>query len=381
MGQLGLLNLIVAIIVDRAAGAREEDQELQQTLKEEELKTSYMRLQELFRIMDSDGSESLDLEELKEGYDENEAFRNILRLMDITRDDMETVFEILDQNHDGVVAYEEFVTQLHYVKFMNSHSLLVFIRYYCETLGQSMRRFETLLTDLRTDLQLEPSLIAPSAQGPSAADGVWETLPSDDAEFYVEVQGGESEPQKMGANSAPLSPEETEISEEADQALRRSGRQPQLHKPTPAAIQRSSNGNACEQKVERNVRDAADPILFPVAGDLPPMREDTPTMVFPPSNTNASAHNWHHSLGSPVSRTAPSRRPGQLPSADEDPMDAGIWWLPARQEVAPEAPAIGTTTTPGMPPVVPKAPKAPALPVAASARHKAAQDSHTPRES
>merc|ERR1712232_1042300 len=108
--QLGLLNLIVAIIVDRAAGAREEDLELQQTLKEEELEKSCTRLKELFALMDSDGSLSLDVDEFKKSYDDFAEFRDILRLMDITKDDLEEVFCILDANNDGMVSYEEFVS-------------------------------------------------------------------------------------------------------------------------------------------------------------------------------------------------------------------------------------------------------------------------------
>merc|ERR1711862_1047625 len=93
---------------------------------------SFGHLRSLFRSMDEDNSKSLDLEELTRSYDVNEEFRNLLKLMDMKREDLILCFQILDQNGDGCVSYEEFVEELHYVRSFNSHTLLIFIRKHCE---------------------------------------------------------------------------------------------------------------------------------------------------------------------------------------------------------------------------------------------------------
>merc|ERR1712137_262995 len=70
--------------------------------------------------------------EVLQCYDDNQGFRSMLRLLDIGRGDLELLFEILDRDGDGAVSYDEFVEQLHYVKSFDSHTLLIFIRFYCQ---------------------------------------------------------------------------------------------------------------------------------------------------------------------------------------------------------------------------------------------------------
>lgn len=126
--ELGLLNVIVAVVVDRQAQAREEDKELQATLKDEQAKSSYKELVSMFRNMDLDQSGTLTLEELVTSYDGYAEFREMLRVVDITREDLPTVFASFDMDKGGVVDYEEFTRELHRLRTLDMRTLLYLTR-------------------------------------------------------------------------------------------------------------------------------------------------------------------------------------------------------------------------------------------------------------
>merc|ERR1711920_752791 len=73
-----------------------------------------------------------------ESYDKSCIFQNILELMDITRDDLPLVFDIMDVNQSGDVSYTEFVEQLHKMKNWNAHTILVFVKHNTMRMRQSL---------------------------------------------------------------------------------------------------------------------------------------------------------------------------------------------------------------------------------------------------
>ena len=62
--------------------------------------------------MDADNSGSLSLEEMLKGYDDIDAFCKLMQVMDIRREDMETIFHVLDTDLSGEVSYFEFCQHL-----------------------------------------------------------------------------------------------------------------------------------------------------------------------------------------------------------------------------------------------------------------------------
>lgn len=109
---LGVMNLILAVIVERAAEARANDQERKQKQKEEERARNMVGLATLCASMDMDGSGSLSLEEMLEGFETSEDFQKLMHCMDIQRDDVETIFNVLDEDRSGEVSYLEFCKHL-----------------------------------------------------------------------------------------------------------------------------------------------------------------------------------------------------------------------------------------------------------------------------
>jgi len=135
---LGLLNLITAVIVDRAWEARQEDIQRQLQDRSDELDTAKKRLRKFYSEMDEDSSGTLSLAEILGGYDENVDFQNAMKVMDITRDDISIVFNMIDSDGSGEVNFEEFLHGLTKMKSENAHTLLMFIKFYVQECRHSL---------------------------------------------------------------------------------------------------------------------------------------------------------------------------------------------------------------------------------------------------
>eukprot|EP00928_Gymnodinium_smaydae_P045474 TRINITY_DN3030_c0_g1_i1.p1 TRINITY_DN3030_c0_g1~~TRINITY_DN3030_c0_g1_i1.p1 ORF type:complete len:605 (-),score=59.82 TRINITY_DN3030_c0_g1_i1:344-2095(-) len=128
--QFGMLNLILTVIVDRASVARQEDACQVLSDKQKDYAQAAQRLLTLCEAMDEDCSGCISLSELESGFDNIEEIAAMLKVMDIERQDLKTVFEILDHDRNGVVHYHEFVDQLHRMKTEESHTLLIFMKHF-----------------------------------------------------------------------------------------------------------------------------------------------------------------------------------------------------------------------------------------------------------
>jgi len=106
------LNLIVAVVVDTFAEAREQDvlnlaQELDQNVEDDR-----KNLQRLFNRIDADGSGRLTLDELIEGARKDPELQSRLRVMDIDEVDLQQLFEMIDVHGEGAVEAQEFIAPL-----------------------------------------------------------------------------------------------------------------------------------------------------------------------------------------------------------------------------------------------------------------------------
>ncbi|CAE7319796.1 Catsper1 [Symbiodinium natans] len=122
--QLAMLNLILAVIVERAASAKELDLHQQAVAKEEEMIAAKESLLQLCRLMDKDKSGSLDLEEIKDGFNNNPKFASSLVSMGVFLEDVDLLFEVLDVEGTGAVPYVELVDTLARLKSQISYVIL-----------------------------------------------------------------------------------------------------------------------------------------------------------------------------------------------------------------------------------------------------------------
>jgi len=126
--ELGLVNVIAAVIVDRQQQARVQDETFMYAEHSEILKLSYSRLKYLFNTIDQDGGGSLTQEELMYSYNHCEEFRELLDMMDLTAKDVPILFKIIDRDDSGDCTYDEFVERLHYMRHANNQTLLILMK-------------------------------------------------------------------------------------------------------------------------------------------------------------------------------------------------------------------------------------------------------------
>jgi len=106
--QLGFTNLILSVIVETAASAREADMEHKIREKARRDKDTTAHLHQLMRSMDEDCSGHLTFHELCEGYDNLPEMQAILAMLDIDRKDLKYLFELMDKDQSGACSYGEF---------------------------------------------------------------------------------------------------------------------------------------------------------------------------------------------------------------------------------------------------------------------------------
>lgn len=126
--ELGMLNLILTVIVNAAQEARDADLQRKIREKEHEFEKAKRRLVKLCRELDTDRNGELSLEEMLIGMEENRAFGETISLMDVKKEDMTTIFSLLDENGDGKVIYREFVEQLYRMKAQDANTHLIFLK-------------------------------------------------------------------------------------------------------------------------------------------------------------------------------------------------------------------------------------------------------------
>ncbi|CAK9069692.1 unnamed protein product [Durusdinium trenchii] len=108
----GVLNLIVAVVVDTFAEARSRD--ILNLAEELEYDHAADRkfLQSVFDRMDLNGSGQITFEELVEGARNDQEFQSRLRVMDIDETDLKQLFEMIDTHAEGEINAAEFIGPL-----------------------------------------------------------------------------------------------------------------------------------------------------------------------------------------------------------------------------------------------------------------------------
>eukprot|EP00931_Biecheleriopsis_adriatica_P017921 TRINITY_DN12698_c0_g3_i1.p1 TRINITY_DN12698_c0_g3~~TRINITY_DN12698_c0_g3_i1.p1 ORF type:complete len:401 (-),score=110.36 TRINITY_DN12698_c0_g3_i1:65-1240(-) len=108
----GVLNLVVAVVVDSAAEQREKDIQLLAEEMELESEDDLQFLKQVFTKIDKDGSGELDYDELLQGARTVPEFAARLRVMDIDQEDLGQLFQMLDENGSGVIEPDRFIHAL-----------------------------------------------------------------------------------------------------------------------------------------------------------------------------------------------------------------------------------------------------------------------------
>mmetsp|Transcript_32604 Transcript_32604/g.76120 ORF Transcript_32604/g.76120 Transcript_32604/m.76120 type:complete len:641 (-) Transcript_32604:213-2135(-) len=108
----GVLNIIIAVVVDTFAEARLKDVENLAEEMEHDLEMNKEELKQLFQRIDKDGSGQLSLEELITGARRDPVLQSRLRVMDIDENDMKQLFCMIDVDNSGTIEASEFIGPL-----------------------------------------------------------------------------------------------------------------------------------------------------------------------------------------------------------------------------------------------------------------------------
>lgn len=147
---LGILNLLVASVVDNANEVRANDQEAKLLDKEKKLNDARTSLKILCEAMDSDHSGMLSFDEIVNGYDHDERFFDMMRTMDVERSDLKTTFNLMDLDRSGTVSADEFVEEIHKMKTQETHSMLIFIKAHIQ---ETQEELHALIADVLKEVK------------------------------------------------------------------------------------------------------------------------------------------------------------------------------------------------------------------------------------
>lgn len=108
----GVLNLVVALVVDTFAEQRQQDDKLLAEDLDEAAEEDLHFLGNIFNEINEDGSGQLSLDEMQLGARTNKEFRSRLRVLDLDAADLEQLFYMLDADSSGTVDKDEFINTL-----------------------------------------------------------------------------------------------------------------------------------------------------------------------------------------------------------------------------------------------------------------------------
>eukprot|EP00435_Cladocopium_sp_Y103_P048781 s292_g14.t1 len=108
----GVLNLIVAVVVDTFADARDRDILNLAEEMEQDMEADKRFLEGVFNRIDVDKTGQLTLDQLVEGARTDTEFQSRLKVMDIDEMDLVQLFEMIDVDASGAIEQNEFIRPL-----------------------------------------------------------------------------------------------------------------------------------------------------------------------------------------------------------------------------------------------------------------------------
>lgn len=134
----GLLNLVIAAIVDTAAQARENDIETISGQRKRERELTWTTFERLCEQLDSDNSGEITLDELRGGLSSIPALQAYFSVMGVEDDDLREIFLLLDEDGNGELSYAEFHSQLYKMKTLDVKTTLFFVTRYIQRMQRQL---------------------------------------------------------------------------------------------------------------------------------------------------------------------------------------------------------------------------------------------------
>jgi Ca2+-binding EF-hand superfamily protein len=126
--QLGFGNLILAMIVDQAGEVHEENREKLQMQREQDKLDAAEKFTSICKEVDKDKNGRLSFNELQHGFDTNDDLRQCLVQLDIEREDLPALFQVMDQDRSGDIGVDEMVQCIHKADTCDIRRQLMFVK-------------------------------------------------------------------------------------------------------------------------------------------------------------------------------------------------------------------------------------------------------------
>eukprot|EP00434_Breviolum_minutum_P032537 symbB.v1.2.028776.t1/scaffold3081.1/size64104/4 len=271
----GVLNLIVAVVVDTFADARDRDILNLAEEMEHDLEADKLYLERMFDRIDEAGAGRLSLEELVEGARKDHEFQSRLRVMDIDEADLVQLFDMIDTDGSGFIEPNEFIKPLsRWVH--DSKTAPRFIKYNMLRIMQEQQELQAKQEELRKSMARR--MVRPPP-GPVYEDSLGETealesLQACDSTFglaeFGKVDSLNTEAPERPRQSQPvmLPPKATGLEAELQVAL---GRLEEILKLAVESAIKDSTGVVREALRELKLKEVH------ICQEPPPSRKD----VFP----------------------------------------------------------------------------------------------------
>lgn len=144
---LGAMNLILTCIVDKAMESRENDKNFQLHLKRSSFESACKELMSVWTSLDKDGNGLLSQEEVHRGFDNIEAFARVIRSLDLRKQDIDQLFNMMDSDGSMHIDYEEFVLCLHQLEFQNPRTTAMLMQHEMRCIRQAVDDVKNLVIE------------------------------------------------------------------------------------------------------------------------------------------------------------------------------------------------------------------------------------------
>lgn len=142
---MGVLNLILGVVCNVFTLAHDRI-EAEIVLEERVAKLeTQQHLRRICESLDETGSGELTQEQMRVGFDTHADFHQVMDTLEVSSDDLEIVWTIIDTEKSGAVSYQKFVDQVYLMKDNDTHFMLAYIKYYITKIK------ETLMTEIQSN--------------------------------------------------------------------------------------------------------------------------------------------------------------------------------------------------------------------------------------
>eukprot|EP00931_Biecheleriopsis_adriatica_P005037 TRINITY_DN106604_c0_g1_i1.p1 TRINITY_DN106604_c0_g1~~TRINITY_DN106604_c0_g1_i1.p1 ORF type:complete len:620 (-),score=87.83 TRINITY_DN106604_c0_g1_i1:202-2061(-) len=151
--QLGFTNLILAVIVERAREAHEQDIKSQIAEAEQQRANAEATFRDICTEIDLDGDGAISLDEMMCAFDDHPEMAACLRLLDLDKSDMGHLYNIMDADNSGDLTFEEICSFIHKSDSQDVRAQIMMLRLQIEDVWVRVRdSLEVTLNDINQKL-------------------------------------------------------------------------------------------------------------------------------------------------------------------------------------------------------------------------------------